>query len=315
MKEISPIQNIVPAEIPANNLLDNALTDLAGQLSPRSKKTYYSDALHFARWLNEQNLSLKTLTRSHFIEYRQYLATRYAKKSTAERMLTVARRVLDEAVKRGDLPANPALDIRGFKNSGGNETPHTALTLEQANKMLAAVDRKTKRGQRDYALLKLFIQTGMRLAELADLQLGDLSIQQGHNVVNIRQGKGGKSRLAKLRKDVQQALEAYLDITGRQELPPNAPLFVPINKGDNVMERPLTTRQIERIVTGRAEAISLKLSPHALRATFITLALEGGAKLEQVQYAAGHTDPRTTERYQKRKNNLDNNAVDYIQLD
>jgi len=54
------------------------------------------------------------------------------------------------------------------------------------------------------------------------------------------------------------------------------------------------------------------LTPHGLRATFITLAMEHGATLEQTQYAARHSDPRTTERYRKRKMNLDNNAVDRL---
>lgn len=54
------------------------------------------------------------------------------------------------------------------------------------------------------------------------------------------------------------------------------------------------------------------LTPHDLRATFITLALEGKAPLQVVQYAARHKDPRMTEHYQQRKVNLDDNAVDYI---
>jgi len=54
------------------------------------------------------------------------------------------------------------------------------------------------------------------------------------------------------------------------------------------------------------------LTPHDLRATFITLALEGKAPLQTVQYAALHKDPRMTEHYQRRKVNLDDNAVDYI---
>ena len=54
--------------------------------------------------------------------------------------------------------------------------------------------------------------------------------------------------------------------------------------------------------------------PHGLRATFVTLALEGGAPLHLVQRAAGHADPRTTERYWRRKEGLDDNAVDYIRL-
>ena len=74
---------------------------------------------------------------------------------------------------------------------------------------------------------------------------------------------------------------------------------------------------IQRVVETACEVadLNLKLTPHGLRATFVTLALEGGAKLEQVQYAVGHADPRTTERYHKRKLNLDNNAVDFIKLD
>ncbi len=297
----------------ALSLFEAVLLDLAGQLSPRSQKTYNYDATHLAGWLQERKLNLHTLTRSDFIEYRRHLAAKYAK-STAGRMLTVARRLLDEAVKRGDLPSNPARDVRGFQSSSDNETPHTALTQPQASQMLTLIDRTTRRGKRDYALLKLFIQTGIRLSELAALQLGDFSREQGHYIVTIRHGKGDKRRVAKIRVDVQRAISQYLEASGRSEAGKSAPLFVPISRMDNPLERVLTARQIERIVTGRAAVIGVELSPHALRATFITLALENGARLQQVQYAAGHSDPRTTERYQKRKLNLDDNAVDFVPL-
>jgi integrase len=77
----------------------------------------------------------------------------------------------------------------------------------------------------------------------------------------------------------------------------------------------LGEKGIEGIVKARAATIGVyDLTPHGLRASFVTLALEGGASLHQVQYAAGHADPRTIERYQKRKLNLDDNAVDYLKL-
>ena len=60
--------------------------------------------------------------------------------------------------------------------------------------------------------------------------------------------------------------------------------------------------------------LEVKLTPHGLRATFITLALEGDAKLKQIQYAVGHADPHTTERYQKCKLNLDEAATDYVKF-
>ena len=71
---------------------------------------------------------------------------------------------------------------------------------------------------------------------------------------------------------------------------------------------------MERTVAAYGEALAMRLTPHVLRATFITLALEGGAALHQVQYAAGHARPETTERYHKRKLNLGDNAVDYVRL-
>jgi len=64
----------------------------------------------------------------------------------------------------------------------------------------------------------------------------------------------------------------------------------------------------------RAAGIEGKITPHSLRHTFVTLALQGGAALHKVQYAAGHADPRTTERYDRQRDNLDDNAVDYVKI-
>lgn len=97
-------------------------------------------------------------------------------------------------------------------------------------------------------------------------------------------------------------------------MPAEAPLFIQFRKGDHPYERPISGQLVERVVEKYAALVGLKISPHALRATFVTLALEGGAKLQQVQYAVGHADPRTTERYQQRKLNLDSNAVDFVQI-
>jgi integrase len=76
----------------------------------------------------------------------------------------------------------------------------------------------------------------------------------------------------------------------------------------------VSDKQLERLLKQAGAKIGMDLSPHCLRASFITLTSEGGARLEQVQYAARHADPRTTQRYRKRKVNLDDNAVDYLKL-
>lgn len=297
-------------------IFETTMNDVAGQLSDKSRRIYLSDAKHFAAWLTGRGLDLATVQRSDIIEYRRHLGEAYAR-STAARMLIVARRLLAEAVLRGDLPANPAADVKGFK-SGDNETPHTALSRIQAREMLAAIDRTRPDGLRDYALIMLLLRTGLRRSEASALDIGDIKKEQGHQVATVRHGKGDKRRKAKLPVDVHRAITEYLAGTGRGKVGAAAPLFVRFRSGPGGQARPVEQRLgekgIEGIVKGRAAVIGVELTPHGLRASFVTLALEGGASLHQVQYAAGHADPRTTERYQKRKLNLDDNAVDYLKI-
>lgn len=82
-----------------------------------------------------------------------------------------------------------------------------------------------------------------------------------------------------------------------------------------MVEAPISANVVYRTVLQYAKIAEIEqLKLHGMRASFVTLSLEGGAKLEKVQYAARHKDPRTTERYQRRKFNLDDNAVEYIHL-
>ena len=295
--------------------LDLAATfaDVAGQLAPRSVVTYQSDVTHFEAWLAENALDPLKITRSDFIQYRKHLAERYAK-TTATRMLSVARRLYAEAVDNGLLAANPAERVKGFTSSG-NETPHRALTAAEARTLLADIDRSTKMGQRDYALILLLTRTGLRRSEAADLTLADLQEEQGHHIVVVQHGKGDKRRVVKLPNDVRRVIGEYLVATSRSTVDQSAPLFVSFRKGDHPSAKGLRDADIGAIVAERAKEANIeRLTPHGLRASFVTLALENGAKLQQVQYAVGHADPRTTERYQRRKLNLDDHAVDFIHL-
>jgi integrase/recombinase XerD len=286
------------------------MQNIAGQLAPTSRKTYTIDAKHFAQWLVDQELSLTSLDRDDLVAYRAHLAGIYAQ-STAARMWAVARRLLDEAVQRGLLPKNPAEGIRGFK-AGEDESPHRALKREEAKSLLSAIDRSTAIGKRDYALLMLLFRTGLRRAEVVALTIGDLVMEQGYHVAIIRHGKGNKRGFAKLPVEVRQTIDDYLEAAGRVCAAPEAPLFVRFRKGDRPQERPLHPNQVERIVKQRAQAVGITRSPHGMRASFITLAFEGGADLALVQDGARHKDPRTTRRYQKRRDNLHKNAVDFV---
>ena len=200
------------------------------------------------------------------------------------------------------------------------ETPHQALTLEQLHQLLDAIGTKTLKGLRDKALLTILGRLGLRREEASQLDWSDLYQRQGHQVLRIRHGKGDQAGIAKVPVDVARLLEQYRAALGEE----TEPMFVVLRKGNRLRRDEadqvirLDGKGIERLTALRGKAAHLEFpdlrsqTPHDLRATFITLALEGKAPLQTVQYAARHKDPRTTEHYQRRKVNLDDNAVDYI---
>jgi integrase/recombinase XerD len=284
-----------------------SVQDASGQLGKRSGRIYKNDALRFAEWMQSQGLTVGALTRSHLIGYRSYLDTTYAK-ATAARMLSVARRILGEQVLAGNITANPAKEVKGF--SLDNESPHISLKKEQARELLASIDTSTPAGKRDYALISLLLRTGIRRSECVALNISDFTQEQGHTVATVRHGKGDKRRKVKVPVDVQRHIKAYLDTRSITSV--DEPLFV--HSSTRWRGHRITDKYIERLVHKYGQKIGIELTPHDLRASFITLAIEGKATLLQVQYAAGHSDPRTTERYHIRKLNLDDNAVDYIKL-
>ena len=153
----------------------------------------------------------------------------------------------------------------------------------------------------------MLVKTGMRRAELVALNRSDIKIMDGHHVAVIEHGKGDKRRIVKLRVDVYRALDEYLQARGKE----GEALFISFRRGDHPTNNRMTDKAVELLVKKYAP-VGTELTPHGLRATCATLALEAEASLHQVQYTLGHADPRTTERYQRRKLNLDNNAVDVL---
>jgi site-specific recombinase XerD len=308
---------------------------LAGQLSPHTQRAYASDIAAFLTWLTGEARSvaewqgapdslelLRRVDRAAMLNYRTDLASGYSP-LTVNRKLATIRSLFAEAVAQGVLPTSPAAGIKGLRVNGEYQaTP--ALSRSQARALVAAPDVATLRGLRDRALLHLALRTGLRCAELAALTVADLGEEQGHKVARVI-GKGGKVRRAKLAGEVWRDLTAWLDESGRAGRG-DAPVFVALRKvgrGDGgrwiACEVRLSTVAVSDLVKRHLRGIvpddqAQRVGPHSLRATFITLALKGGAALHKVQQAAGHADPRTTMRYARLGDDLDDNAADYVRL-
>lgn len=303
--------------IPVQQHIEQAITDVLKLLdSGESKRIYRLDIAYFVQWMSAHNLTYQTVTTSDMIDYREHLAQTYESKATAQRMLSVVRRLFKVLIGRGIRSDDPFVDVKGYKLA--NESTHIALSKEQASALLNAIDQSTGKGKRDYVLIALLIRTGLRRTECAALTIGDLSMENGHHVATIRHGKGDRRRIVKIPVDVFRSLEGYIRASGRTITSLDDPLFIGFDRRPAYAAGRISDKVIERIVAEYGKQIGFLepnfLTPHDLRATFITLAREGGATLEQRQYAAGHSDPRTTQRYDRRKLNLDDNAVDYIRL-
>lgn len=181
------------------------------------------------------------------------------------------------------------------------------LGIEEMERLLEGPDASSPLGRRDRAILELFYASGLRLSELVGLDLDDVSLSSRR--VRVL-GKGGKERIVPFNRTAADAIKAYLkdrdglvkgqasgparrSMKGRVGREPAEPLFVNWRGGR------LSTRSVDRLVRRYVAACSTRMgvSPHALRHSFATHLLEGGADLRTIQELLGHARVSTTQRY------------------
>jgi site-specific recombinase XerD len=270
--------------------------------------------------------------------------------ASANRSLVVVRGLFDEAQRRGLLAVNPSAWLRSVR--GGGDTGQPALTLAQVRELLSHLDaevesypdkaeairvvqeqpglNKTKTAMlaldasklqhfylsalRDRVALHLMIRNGLRRDELAQVRVADFGEQGGHSVLTIRSGKGRKRRLLKIQPDTMRAVRAWTEAAG---LTGADPLLLPIAKGGHMLRRPLSGEAVREIVGRRLPQIGItdrRYGAHGLRATFATLTLAAGAPIQKVARAMGHAKTDTTAAYDRRRDDLDSNASDWLKL-
>ena len=331
--EPSPTRFIAPDN--ADSLADALV---AGQLSERTRKAYASDLAELIGVLEAWRLELRDVTKDHLHAYRAWLAgeevpglktkEQACAIATVSRKIAVCRQFFAEALDRGLVEVNPAARLRGFSVSQESKT--LGLTKTQAKELIYCIGADTLLGLRDRAMLSLMVRTGLRRMDVIGATIGAMSQRDGHTVLFVV-SKRNKERIVKIPVDVARALTTWREAARafREEQPTTA-LFCSLVKegrGERCKYKgressrecgqlPLSEKAIWKIVERRVKAagITARITPHSTRHTFITLALDGGAPLHKVQVAAGHADPRTTERYWRTKENLDDNAVDYVKL-
>ena len=278
----------------------------------RTRETYKQGARLFIEWVQAEGRDPRR--KSDVIAYARHVRETY-KPSTAATYLTALRvfyRYLNEAGVCSDL----AEGIRGpTRDEGFNRA---ALTPQQARDLLAAIDRTTRTGARDYALIHLMICSGMRAIEAVRLNVEDLRTEldrdgRERHVIHVHgKGRDDKKAFIPLTDGAYSVLADYLRTLG--PLAEGTPVFTSLSNR-NAGGR-LTTRAISGIVKARlgdAGLVSPLLCCHSLRHTAATFSILGGAHLEDVQQFMRHKDPAITLMYIHALDKAANPSADAIE--
>jgi integrase/recombinase XerC len=262
-----------------------------GGLSPASVRAYSSDAERFAEWAGRGGAEGPAdVDRIILRRYLAYLATRRYAKASIARTAASLRSYFQWCTKRGIIADDPS--VRLSAPSPDSRLPrvlgHQELgeLLEPAGGDAAGVRPEVAR--RDDAVLELLYGSGIRVAELCGLDLGDVDLAR--RVVTVT-GKGSKQRQVLIHGRCAEAVAAWLDgprVTMRTDESPVQALFF------NRRGHRLGPRDVRRLLDRRSP---VPTHPHALRHSFATHLLDGGADLRVVQELLGHASLQTTQVY------------------
>jgi len=256
--------------------------------SPATLRAYTADLGQLGRWLGAADVAPEQADARTLRRYAAHLGTcRYAP-ATAARKLSAVRGAYAWMHDRGAIERSPAALVPGPRRV---RTLPATLSADEVARLLDMPSGTAPRDLRDRALLELLYGCGLRAAEACDLRLGDVRIEAGSLRVT---GKGGKQRVVPLGGAAEAALQRYL-ARGRPRMATagrTQRLFV------SVRGRPLHPSDVRRALLRALERAGIpQRSPHALRHTFATHLLEGGADLRSIQDMLGHASVGTTQVY------------------
>ena len=282
--------------------LDQQIDDFARYLrderrsSPRTVETYLRDLRSFADYVRDEDIPADA-RKLDIVALRGFLSSlfRTNQASTMKKKVSAIRSFFKFLLKRNVIESNPASGLRSPKVPKG--LPRF-LTVDQAFRVMEAPPKENKRAKplraRDRALLETLYGTGVRVGELASMNIGDCDFTEAS--VRVL-GKGGKERVVPLGQSALEAIQAYLPerlgMLSRREAADGDALWL-ARTG-----RRLSVRQVQNIVRrhGTLGAGRGDLHPHAMRHTCATHLLDAGADLRTIQELLGHSSLSTTQRY------------------
>lgn len=290
---------------------------LADKRSENTKRAYEKDLNDFFKTMTGGEASTQLI--SQFINLPRFEAVKVGlqyKASMMERGLTEATinrrlaaiRSLVKYAKTIGLCEWDLSDVQGERIKSYRDT--SGVTVQQMGEILKVPDRTTAKGKRDYAMLRVFWELALRRGEVAKIDVEDFDPEMC-TVAILGKGKGTQKEIMTITEKTRDAVSEWLD--ARTDLKPTSPLFVAVDRA--YAGNRLTGEGIAKFVKSVAKAagINKKMSPHRLRHSSITAALEAtNGNVSMVQKLSRHAKIETVMVYEDRRVNQQKQVTDLL---
>ena len=281
----------------------------------RNTRTAYARAAaEFAAWCDRNRLrELRDIEPVHVAAYVESLQGRLAAPSIKQHLAGL-RMLFDWLVVGHVLAVNPASAVRGPRHSvRKGKTP--VLGPEEARALLDSIPATSPIGLRDRALIALMVYSFARIGAALKMRVEDVYVQNRRSWVRLHE-KGGKRHEMPCHHNLESYLHDYIARCGLAAAP-KGPLFRTIGRGtDDLTITPLPQANAYAMIRRRAAAagIETKIGNHTFRATGITAYLKNGGTLEKAAAMANHASTRTTQLYDRRRDEMSLDEVERIRV-
>ena len=258
-------------------------------LSKNTLNSYRLDLNLFSQWLNK-DLEKNILDVSQ-ADIQEYLAFKFptSKSRSISRLLATLRRLFRYLLRENKITIDPTLEIQSPKIP---KSLPKSLSEEDIESLLAAPNLKKPSGLRDKAMLELLYACGLRVSELVNILLTEISLTEG--IVRVT-GKGSKTRLVPMGEEAVDWIKKYINEGRKDILKQQSSKYLFVTLRGKAMTRQAFWYLIKRYSI--LAKINKPMSPHILRHAFATHLINHGADLRVVQVLLGHSDISTTQIY------------------
>ncbi len=282
--------------------------------NPHTRRAYSHAVAEFLAWCDDAGVpSIAAVQPLHVAAWIEQ-QTRERAAPTVKARLAAIRHLFDWLVTGQVVPVNPASSVRGPSHVV-KVGKTTVLEPEEARALIDSIDIGTPIGLRDRALIGLMVYSFARIGAAIGMKVEDVFTQNRRLWVRLRE-KGGKPHAMPCHHNLETYLHAYIE-GASLDGDPKGPLFRTIGRGTGQLTRtPLPQANAHAMIGRRATAagIATKLGNHSFRATGITAYLKNEGTLEKAAQMANHASTRTTQLYDRRREELSLDEVERIRV-